>query len=103
MNGRPYRAVERLSYPSAMAAGTPPGEDVATLRVTMPNGFDVEFCPLYPLSIGNPLVVRAKRIFKGQPKNDYTFTLGKNDWAYGVAPLSDDDIRRCVTPDGPLP
>jgi hypothetical protein len=102
MNGKPYRAVEHLSFPVAMVAA-PRGEDVPTLRVAMPNGFEVEFCPTFPLSLGNALSVRAKRIYRGQPKNDYTFMFGSNGWARGAGSLSDDDLRSCLTPDGPLP
>ena len=41
MNGKPYRAVEHLNVPAAIVA-EPHGEDVPTVRVTMPNGFEVE-------------------------------------------------------------
>ena len=102
MNGKPYRAVEHLSLPAAMVA-EPRGEDVPTVRVAMPNGFEVEFCPTQPLSLGNALSVRAKRIYQGQPKNDYTFVFGPNGWTRGAGSLSDDDVRSCLTPDGPLP
>jgi hypothetical protein len=81
MNGKPYRAVEHLNVPAAMVA-EPHGEDVPTVPVTMPNGFEVEICPTQPLSLGNALSARAKRIYRGQ---------------------SDEDIRSCLTPDGPLP
>jgi hypothetical protein len=102
MNGRPYRAVEHLSFPAAMVA-EPRGEDVPTVRVSMPNDFEVEFCPTFPLSIGNALSVKAKRICRGQPKNDHTFVSGPNGWVYGAGSLSDDDLRSCLTPDGPRP
>jgi hypothetical protein len=102
MNGRASRAVEHLSLPAAMVA-EPRGEDVPTVRVTMPNNFEVEFCPTFPLSIGNALSVRAKRIYRGQPKSDYTFVFGPNGWTRVAGSISDDDIRLCLTPDGPLP
>jgi hypothetical protein len=102
MNGKPYRSVEQLSLPAATVAA-PHGEDVPTIRVAMPNGFEVEFCPTFPLSIGNALSVRAKRIYGGQPKKDYTFVFGPNGWTRGAGPLSDDDVRSCLTPDGPPP
>ncbi len=102
INGKPYRAVEHLNVPAAMAA-EPRGEDVPTVRVTMPNGFEVEICPTQPLSLGNALSARAKRTYRGQPKSDYTFVCGPSGWTRGAASLSDEDIRSCLTPDGPLP
>jgi hypothetical protein len=102
MNGKPHRSVGHLSLPAAMIA-EPRGEDVPTVRVTMPNAFEVELCPTFPLSAGNALSVRAKRIYRGQPKNDYTFVFGPSGWTRGAGSLSDDDIRSCLTPDGPLP
>jgi hypothetical protein len=104
MDGRPYRAAEDLSYRGVIAASTPRGEDVPTLRVTMPDGFQVEFCPIHPLSVpGNALIVRAKRVFKGQSKNDYIFTWGLNGWTCSGVPVTDETIRSCLTPDGPPP
>ena len=79
INGKPYRAVEHLNVPAAMAA-EPRGEDVPTVRVTMPNGFEVEICPTQPLSLGNALSARAKRTYRGQPKSDYTFVCGPSGW-----------------------
>jgi hypothetical protein len=102
MNGRASRDVENLSVPAAMAS-QPRGENVPTVRVAMPNGFEVEFSPTLPLSIGNALSVRAKRIYRGQPKSDYTFVFGPNGWTRGAGSLSDDDLRSCLTPDGPIP
>ena len=104
MDGRPYRAVEHLSYPGVIAARTPRGEDVPTLRVAMPDDFQVEFCPMHPLSVpGNALIVRATRVFKGQSKNDYIFTWGLNGWTCGAVPVTDEAIHSCLTPDGPTP
>jgi len=102
MNGRASRDVEHLALPAAMRA-EPRGENVGTVCVAMPNGVEVEFCPTVPLSSGNALSVRAKRIYRGQPKSDYTFVFGPSGWTRGADPVSDDDIRSCLTPDGPIP
>jgi len=45
-------------------------ENVPALYAEMPDRFDVEFAPSFPLSIGNALSVRAKRFHCGLPKSE---------------------------------
>lgn len=90
------------SLPSAMV-GFPRSEIVSALRVMMPDGFQVDFAPFYPLSIGTTLTVQAIRVDNGSRKTDWLIRLAPDAWKRGQAPLSDDEIRECLTPEGPPP
>lgn len=102
MGGTASRAVSSLSLPSAMVA-TPRTEDAPTLHVKMPNGFEVEFAPTHPLSIGTALSIQARRTISGSRKSDWVLSYGSNGWRRSQAPLSDHEIRECLTPQGPPP
>jgi hypothetical protein len=102
MRGRMTRSIRERSIPSVMVA-VPRSEGVPTLLAEMPDSFEVEFAPPYPLSIGNVLLLRAKRIHYRSPKTDWQFTFGPDGWRGTQAPLSDDEIRVCLTPEGPRP
>ncbi len=102
MGGTTHRTTASRSLPGAMVA-VPRSEDVPALLVEMPNSFHVDFAPLYPLNIGNALFVQAKRIHRGSSKTDWQFTFGPEGWRRTQAPLSDDEIRTCLTPEGPPP
>ena len=88
------------SLPSAMF-GSPRGEIVSPLRVMMPDGFRVDFAAYYPSSIGETLTVRAVRTHGGSRKTDWLLRLAPDGWRRGQVPLSDDEIRGCLTPEGP--
>lgn len=102
MGGTASPVVLGLSLPSAVVA-TPRSEDAPALGVEMPGGFQVDFAPAHPLSIGNALSVRARRTHRGGRKNDWIFTFIQDVWRYSQNPLSDEEIRKCLTPDGPPP
>lgn len=76
---------------------TPQSEDAPSLHVKMPNGFQVDFAPVNPLSIGNVLSVRAVRTFKEQRKSDHIFAYLQGGWRMSNNALSDDEIRACLT------
>lgn len=81
----------------------PRSENVPALEVEMPDSFHVELAPSNPLGMGNVVSVRARRIHYGGGKDDWTFSFVQGVWRTGQNPLSDDDIRRCLTPEGPRP
>ncbi len=102
MGATASRSVSSLSIPSAMTA-TSRTEDAPTLHVNTPNGFQVDFSPSNPLSIGNALSVKATRTLRGSRKSDQVISFLQNAWRLSDGPLSDDDIRACLTPEGPPP
>ena len=79
----------------------PRDENVPALTVEMPDKFQVDFGPHNALGYGNALSVRARRIHRGGTKNDWTFNHEQGVWRYAQKPLSDEDIRKCLTPEGP--
>jgi hypothetical protein len=81
----------------------PRSEDVPALRVEMPGRFRVELAPPGPLSVGNILLVRARRTHGGALKSDWSLVFGPEGWRWTKAPLSDPEIRACLTPEGPPP
>ncbi len=100
MSGKASRSESRRGVPDAMVA-SPQSEGVPALHVEMPGGFQVDFAPSHPLSVGNALSVRATRGLSGSRKTDWTFIFGRDGWQRTQAPLSDDEIRACLTPEGP--
>lgn len=102
MGGTASPQVLALTIPGAMTAGYQ-SENAPALCAEMPDSFQVEFAPSFPLSIGNALSVRAKRFHAGLPKSEWGFNLGPDGWRRTQAPLSDDEIRACLTPEGPRP
>ena len=50
----------------------------------MPDSFQVEFAPSFPLSIWNALSVRAKRFHAGLPKTEWGFNLGPDGFGKGL-------------------
>ncbi|HZL53896.1 MAG TPA: hypothetical protein VFC37_23430 [Terracidiphilus sp.] len=79
----------------------PRDENVPALTVEMPDNFQVNFGPPNALGHGNALSVRAQRIHHGGTRNDWTLNLMQGVWQYAQKTLSDEDIRRCLTPEGP--
>jgi hypothetical protein len=102
MGGRVFPIKSSLPFPSATVAA-PRFEDVPALQVDMPNDFRVEFVPSYPLSFPSDLSMRAKRTHGGLRKNDWHFNFAQDGWRRTQAPLSDDEIRVCLTPERPSP
>lgn len=102
MGGNASSGESILSLPSAMVA-TSASEKVPSLHVKMPNGFEVRLAPTNPLSLGNTLSVKAKRTISSSCKNDWMFRFGPNGWQCSAATLAYDEIRACLTPEGPPP
>jgi len=102
MGGSASHSSSSLSVPGAMTA-TPQSENAPSLHVKMPNGFQVDFAPVNPLSIGNALSVRAIRTTGGHRKSDHTFVFLQGGWRMSNNALSADEIRACLTPEGPFP
>jgi hypothetical protein len=100
MGGTATRVLSSRSTPSAIVA-TPHREDVPSLCVQMPDDFQVNFTPFYPLSIGHALTVQARRTQSGSGKSGWTFDFAKDGWRSIKVPLSDDEIRACLTLVGP--
>jgi hypothetical protein len=102
MEGTAVRILEHVSFPNAMV-DTPRRENAPALHVALPNDFRVEFAPSFPLSSGNALSVRAVRTRAGGRKTDWAFNFGPDGWRRIQDPSSDDEIRTCLTPEGPRP
>ena len=98
MGGRVSRIKPSVSFPSAEGAA-PRIEDVPALCVDMPDNFQVEFAPSYPLSLPSDLLVRAKRTHGRLRESDWHFNFAPDGWRRIHAPLSDDEIRECLTPE----
>jgi hypothetical protein len=97
-----YNRISRVGVTMGCGASRDPSSP--DLYVRTPNGLEVRFTPMQSLSdIGNALSVQAMRYFGGGRKNDWMCSLGPNGWQLGQAPLSDADIRACLTPEGPSP
>jgi hypothetical protein len=102
MGGTASHQVLALTVPGQMTAGYQ-SENAPALCAEMPDSFQVDFAPAFPLSIGSALSVKAKRTHAGSPKNEWGFNFGPDGWRRTQAPLSDDEIRACLTPEGPRP
>ncbi len=102
MGGTASHQVSALTIPGVKTADYQ-SENAPALCAEMPDGFRVDFAPFFPLSIGNALSVRARRFHAGSPRSEWGFNLGPDGWRRTQAPLSDDEIRECLTPEGPRP
>lgn len=99
-------ASPRTSTVGFSAASVPSSrsEDAPALRVLMSDGFQVDFAPLQPLRIGNALSVRATRTTPQGRLTDWSWNLGLDgSWQGAKGPLTDKEIRDCLTPKGPPP
>jgi hypothetical protein len=99
MGGKATEGIAPLRLTVNVAS--PRSENVPALNVEMPDSFHVEFVPRNPLV--NALSVQARRTHHGAGKNDWPFNFVQDIWRMGQNPLSDDEIRRCLTPEGPRP
>jgi hypothetical protein len=102
MGGTASHEVWALTVPGQMTAGYQ-SENAPVLCAKMPDSFQADFAPSFPLSIGSALSVRAMRTHAGGRKTDWTFNFGPDGWHRTQDPLSDDEIRTCLTPEGPRP
>jgi len=102
MGGTASHQVLALTIPGAMTADYQ-SENAPALCAEMPDSFQVEFAPSFPLSIWNALSVRAKRFHAGLPKTEWGFDLGPDGWQRTQVQLSVNEIRACLTPEGPRP
>jgi hypothetical protein len=106
MGGTASPYTSSLSVQSAMAPPSPLGpraEDAPALLVNMPKGFEVDFAPSNPLSIGTALSVTATRTVGAGRKSDRSFIFGPDGCWHMTQdhPLTDDEIRVCLTLEGP--
>jgi len=100
MGGKAYPRLDAIAFRSADIA-IPQTEAVNALRVEMPGSFVVELAPDHPLSIGNVVSVRAVRTHAGGRKTDWTTTFEGGEWQVARVLLSNDEIQKCLTPEGP--
>lgn len=100
MGGNATHQVRALTVPGQMTA-TRQSENVPALIVEMPDDFQVEFVPSFPLSLGSTLSVRINRRHAGYPKNEWGFKYSPDGWRKTQALLTDEEIRACLTPEGP--
>jgi hypothetical protein len=102
MGGAAVRTTEVRHFEGVIVE-SPRVEEVPALHVEMPNCFEVDFAPDRALEPpGNTLSVKARRIHHGSRKSDWRCTFVQGQWQ-ADGPLSDDTIRACLTPSGPLP
>lgn len=100
MGGAASPVNEPITYLSVSQV-IPRTEVTHALRVEMPGYFVVIFSPTFPLKEpGNAISVRAKRTHNGGRKSDWTFILAPNGWQRTQQPLTDDELRECLTPQG---
>jgi len=102
MGGTAFRTVLRLSFPAEKVAA-PRSEGTPALVAKMPDNFGVVFAPTFPLSVMSALLVRARRTHAGLLESDWHCNFGPDGWRRTQAPLSDDEIRACLTTDGTMP
>jgi hypothetical protein len=102
MGGKAVPRLAAIKFASAVV-DIPRTEAVNALLLEMPAGFQVELTPAHPLSIGNVVSVRAVRSHAGGRKTDWTFNFVNGEWQAAQGPLSEDQIRKCLTPEGPPP
>ena len=102
MGGKAAPRLAAIGFASAEVA-IPRTEAVNALLVEMQDGLQVELTPAHPLSVGNVVSVRAVRKHAGGRKSDWTFNFVNGEWQATQSPLSDDEIRKCLTPEGPPP
>jgi hypothetical protein len=80
---------------------TPSSEDVSELHVAIGDSFQVKFCPSPLSNLGNTFSVTAWRVQGGFVMDSQPFSLRQGEWRRTQSPLSDDEIRKCLTPQGP--
>jgi hypothetical protein len=97
MGGSAFRSGVGRGFPGPMVA-TPRSEEVPALNVEMQGEFRLEFAPRYPLSIGNAVSVHVSRSHPGVVEDDWNFNFGPSGWYRTQPPLTDDEIRTCLTP-----
>jgi len=102
MGGNAAPRLAAIGFTNAEVA-IPRSEVVNALLVEMPDGLQVELTPAHPLSIGNVVSVRAVRRHDEGRKNDWTFNFVNGEWRVTQNPLSDDEVRKCLTLEGPPP
>jgi len=103
MNGT-YTETELPSSLSEQMSDSPGNLSVTALHAELPNGLVVDFKPQNPLGIGNALSVNARRILPGSGTlTDIGFSFVNGEWQSGGKTLSDEAIRECLTPRGPVP
>jgi hypothetical protein len=102
MGGKAAPRLTAIAFRSAEVA-IPQTEAANALLVEMPDSFQVELTPAHPLSIGNVVSVRAVRKHAGGRKNDWVLNFVNGEWRATQSLLSDDEIRKCLTPEGPPP
>ncbi len=102
MHGETTPRLGAIAFRSAEVA-MPQTEAVNELHLKMPDHFHVELAPSHPLSVGNVVSVRAVRTHAGGRKNDWNFNFVNGEWRTSREPLSNDEIRMCLTPEGPPP
>jgi hypothetical protein len=100
MGGVAVQVAVPLSHWRANVA-EPRIEEVPALRAKMPDGLRAEFAPIAPLSTLLPTLVRVRRARFGLPESDWSLTHLPDGWHWTQTPLSDDEIRKCLTPEGP--
>jgi hypothetical protein len=103
MNGT-YTEMALPSSLSYQISDGPSNMSITGLHVELPNGLVVDFKPQNPLGIGNALSVNARRILpRSGTLTDRGFSFVNEEWQSGGRTLTDEAIRECLTPKGPVP
>jgi hypothetical protein len=101
MGGNSYRGESDVAFETAMVF-LPRTEHAPSLHVEMSSGLVADFAPSRPLSVESVLLVQARRWLHVSRIADRAFTFLNGEWLYISQPLTEDQIRQCLTLEGPL-
>lgn len=102
MNGTSTEAAIPSALPDQMCDGRS-NLEVTVLHVEVPNGLMVDFKPQNPLGLGSALSVLARRSLPSGVLSDIGFSFVNGEWQSVGKTLTDEVIRECLTPKGPVP
>lgn len=101
MGGKSYPGESYVAFEADVAL-SPRTEAVPSLHVEMVNGLVADFGPSRPLRGDGVLLVQARRWFHVSRIADRTFNFSNGEWQTVGRPLTEEQIRHCLSLEGPL-
>lgn len=101
MGGKAYLGESDVAFETATAF-SPRTEPVPSLHVEMSSGLVADFAPSRPLSVEDVLLVQARRWLHVSRIADWAFSFSNGEWLYMCQPLTEGQIRQCLSLGGPL-